>query len=245
MTSITYTRAEILRTFRNRRFFIFSLAFPLLLFWLIAGPNRHEKDFNGSGIALPVYYMVTMAAYGSMIAVIAGGARIAGERSVGWPRQLRISPLSVRTYFRTKVEVAYLMAATSLALLYLSGFLLGVRLPAGRWLEMTLLILIGLVPFAALGILLGHVLTVDSMGPVLGGGVGVLALISGFWFPITSGFVHDVSRFQPAWWLVQADRVSLGGKSWSGLGWAVVIGWSVLLAWGAAVAYRRDTQRQQ
>jgi ABC-2 type transport system permease protein len=243
MTSLSYTRAEVLRTFRNRRFFIFSIGFPLLLFWVIAGPNRHEHDFNGSGIDLPVYYMITMAAYGSMIAVIAGGARIAAERSVGWTRQLRISPLKVRTYFTTKVGVAYLMAATSLVLLYVSGYLLGVRIPADRWVAMTALILIGLVPFAALGILLGNVLSVDAMGPVLGGGVGVLALISGFWFPITSGVVHDIGRFLPSWWLVQADRVSIGSNGWPALGWVVVLAWSVLLGLGAARAYRADTAR--
>ena len=36
-------RYELLRTFRNRRFLLFSLAFPLVLFFLVAGPNRHQK----------------------------------------------------------------------------------------------------------------------------------------------------------------------------------------------------------
>ena len=31
-----YLRFELLRTFRNRRFFIFSLGFPLVLYFLIA-----------------------------------------------------------------------------------------------------------------------------------------------------------------------------------------------------------------
>ena len=240
--TLSYTRAELLRTFRNRRFFIFSIGFPLLLFWVIAGP-QDEANFNGTGISVRTYYMVTMAAYGSMVAVASAGARIAAERGVGWTRQLRLSPLSVRTYFRTKVAVAYLTAGVSLTLLYASGLAVGVRIPIGRWVEMTGLILLALVPFAALGILLGHLLTVDSMGPVLGGGTGVLALVSGFWFPITSGVVHDIGQFLPSWWLVQADHVSIGGDGWSGLGWAVVVGWSVVLALAAARAYRRDSGR--
>ena len=36
------------------------------------------------------------------------------------------------------------------------------RLPASEWLEMTGLILVGLIPFAALGIFLGHKLTVAA-----------------------------------------------------------------------------------
>ena len=43
-TAATYTRYELLRTFRNRRFFIFSLVFPLILYFLIAGPNRDQDD---------------------------------------------------------------------------------------------------------------------------------------------------------------------------------------------------------
>ena len=35
-----YTRFEILRTVRSRRYLIFSLAFPLVLFFTVAGPNR-------------------------------------------------------------------------------------------------------------------------------------------------------------------------------------------------------------
>ncbi len=46
----TYVRFELLRTFRNGRFFIFSLAFPLVLYSVIAGPNRHDQDFLDSGI---------------------------------------------------------------------------------------------------------------------------------------------------------------------------------------------------
>ena len=240
---MTYARAELLRAFRNRRFFLFSVVFPLVLFWMVAGPQRDESSLSGTGIPAPLYYMVTMAAYGGMIAVMSAGARIAAERDAGWTRQLRISPLPVRTYFRTKLAVAYLTAIVSLLLLYASGLIEGVDLAAGRWLEMTGLILVGLVPFAALGILLGHLLTADSIGPALGGGVALLALIGGFWFPITSGFLHDAGQFLPSWWLVQASHVSLGGAGWPAEGWLVVAAWSMLLAWLAVRAYRSDTAR--
>ena len=40
MSTATYVRYEVLRTFRNRRFFIFSLIFPVTMYLLIAGPNK-------------------------------------------------------------------------------------------------------------------------------------------------------------------------------------------------------------
>ncbi len=240
---MSYFRSEVVRTFRNRRFFIFSIGFPLILFWVIAAPQADNGVDGTPGLHVGTYYMVTMAAYGAMIATMSAGARIAADRETGWVRQLRISPLPIPTYFRTKVALAYLTASTTISLLYLSGLIIGVRIPIGRWAEMTLLVLIGLIPFAALGILLGHLLTTDSMGPVMGGGAGLLALIGGFWFPITDGAIHDIGQFLPSWWLVQASHVAIGGKAWGGLGWGVIGGWAAVLTLGAMQAYRRDTAR--
>ena len=77
MSTAVYARSEVMRTFRNRRFFIFSLIFPLTMYLLIAGPNRGEDDLGGSGISAPLYYMVGLIGFGTMMAVTAGGARIA------------------------------------------------------------------------------------------------------------------------------------------------------------------------
>ena len=103
--NVVYARYELLRLWRNKRFFIFSLGFPLALFLVIGGSNKGTMiDLPGGlKIDFALYYMVGMAGYGAMIAAISGGARIAAERSVGWNRQLRLTPLTPRAYFRTKV----------------------------------------------------------------------------------------------------------------------------------------------
>jgi ABC-2 type transport system permease protein len=243
MNATTYARYELKRTFRNRRFFVFAWGFPIVLFFAIAGPNRNEHDFASTGLDAPLYYMVALAAFGTMNAVLSTGARIAGERSVGWNRQLRLTPLSARSYFRVKVLTAYLTAGTTIGLLYLAGASLGVGLPAGRWLEITGLILVGLVPFAGLGILMGHLLTPDSIGPAMGGTTALLALLGGVWFPINSGVMHTIAEALPSYWLVQAGHTGVGGQAWNHTGWLVVAAWSVAAALGAARAYRRDTER--
>jgi ABC-2 type transport system permease protein len=239
-----YTRYELLRTLRNRRFFLLSLGFPLVLYFVIVSPNRHVRDFDGSGISFALYYMVGLASFGTMSAMLSCGGRIAAERAVGWNRQLRITPLSPRAYFRVKVLTGYMMAVISLLALYAAGISLGVHLSVDEWLKMTGLILVGLVPFAALGILLGHLLTPDSIGPAMGGGISLLALLGGTWFPLAKhGFLHDLAQSIPSYWLVQASHVALGGRPWSALGWIVMAGWTVVLGALAARAYRRDTHR--
>src|SRR3954454_17526294 len=145
----SYLRFELIRTVRNRRVLIFSLVFPILIYLVIAAPNRGENNVSGTGISVPLYFMIGLASFGTINAVLSSGSRIAAERSVGWNRQLRITPLKTREYFRAKVATSYLLALVSLLALYAAGLTLGVDIAAGNWLEMTALILVGLVPFAA------------------------------------------------------------------------------------------------
>jgi ABC-2 type transport system permease protein len=250
MSTMTYARYELVRTFRNARFFIFSLVFPLVMYFLIAAPNKNVHDLGHTtgfgGYFAPLYYMVGLAAWGAMMSVMAGGARIADERSVGWNRQLRLTPLSNRTYFRAKVLTSYVLALISIGLLYLSGAILGVRLPADKWLQMTGLLLVAAIPFAAIGIFMGHILSVDSMGPALGGVTALFAFLGGVWFPITGGgFFKVLAECLPSYWLVQAGRLGLGGGGavWGAKGWLCVGVWTVVFAFLAMKAYQRDTRR--
>jgi ABC-2 type transport system permease protein len=149
MSRSTYLRYEVLRNFRNVRFVIFSIAWPLVLFFTVASANRHSSF---DGISFPLYFMTGMAAMGTIIAVVSSGARIAVERSAGWTRQMRITPLRAGSYFRAKVLCGYLMALLTIAAMCLAGTALGVRLSAGAWLTVVGLLLVGLVPFAVLGI---------------------------------------------------------------------------------------------
>jgi ABC-2 type transport system permease protein len=243
MNALVYARYELLRTFRNRRFFIFSLGFPLVLYFAIAGPNRHVTSLNGTGISAPLYFMVGLAAFGTMNAVLATGARIAAERTTGWNRQLRLTALTPGAYLRVKVLTAFATAMITILLLYAAGASLGVRLEAGHWIAMTLLILVGLVPFAALGILMGHLLTTDSIGPAMGGTTALLALLGGVWFPVTGGVLQKVAEALPSYWLVQASHVGLGGNGWGVTGWLVIAAWSLAAGAAALAAFRRDTGR--
>jgi ABC-2 type transport system permease protein len=108
---------------------------------------------------------------------------------------------------------------------------------------MTILILVGLAPFAALGILMGHLLTSDSIGPAMGGTTALLALLGGVWFPINGGVMQDVAEGLPSYWLVRASHVGIGASGWGATGWAVVAAWTVVAALAAGRAYQRDTRR--
>jgi ABC-2 type transport system permease protein len=242
MSRTTYLRYELLRTFRKRRFLLFSLGFPLLMFLLIAGANK-SKTLDG--ISFPLYYMTGMVSWGSMIAIISSGTRISAERQVGWARQLRITPLRTSAYFRSKIICGYVMALLTIVVLFIAGSTLDVHLEAGEWATMTLLLLVGLVPFAVLGIMLGHVLKPDTLGPAVGGVTTLFALFGGSWGPLFTGrtFV-DIVKCIPSYWLVQSGKVALGGSGWPPVeAWVVLGAWTLVLARLAVLAYRHDTAR--
>jgi ABC-2 type transport system permease protein len=241
MSALTYTRFEIIRTFRNKRFFVFSLIFPLIMFFTIGGSAKNSDQLGG--ISVREYYMISMATFGAMMAMLGGAARIAGERSVNWTRQLRLTPLSVRGYFRAKVIANYLMALLSIVLLYVAGSVLGVRMDASMWLKATLLVLAGLIPFAMMAIFLGHLGTADSIGPLMGGLSSLLALVGGAWFA-PAGILKTVGQYIPSYWLVQAGRGTVLGEDLPVKAWIVFAVWTVVMGVGAAWAYRRDTNRQ-
>jgi len=238
---LTYLRYELLRTYRNRRFVMFSLIFPLILFLVVAGPHR---DLIVVGISYPLYFMTGMVAWGTMVAIVSSGGRISAERSVGWTRQLRVTPLSTWSYFAAKVLCGYVMAIASMIVLFAAGVSYGVRLSASQWAVMVGLLLIGLIPFTVLGIMLGHLLTPDSLGPALGGVTSLLALLGGAYGPlVTSGVLYDVIKLLPSFWLVQAGKTALGGGGWPLEGWLVIIGWTLVLSALAVRVYQRDTVR--
>jgi ABC-2 type transport system permease protein len=259
VSTTSYLKYETLRTVRNKQSFGFSLVFPIVMYLLLAAPNRNDHSFGDvPGLFAPQYYMISLLGFGSMIAVLSCGARIAAERTIGWNRQLRITPLSVRDYLAAKVGVGYLLALIAMALLYIAGAALGVRLSASAWVIMSLLVLLALVPFAALGIALGHLLNADAAGPAMGGGVSLLAFLGGTWFPITGGWFADLCKLLPSWWLVQAGHVGLSGgppgnggvaagggshNPWGVEGWIVLAFWTITFSALAMWAFRRDTAR--
>jgi ABC-2 type transport system permease protein len=176
--------------------------------------------------------------------MIGGGARITTERAVNWHRQLRVTPISARTYFSAKALTSYALACLSIATLYAAGASMGVHLSAVEWLELTGYVLVALVPFAVFGIVLGHVLTVDSIGPAVGGLASLFALLGGAWGPLaTGGALGSIVKFLPSYWLVRAGNTVVGGGPWPAKAWLVIAVWTIVGIRIAARVYQRDTHR--
>ena len=99
---LTYLKTEILRVLRNRRYVLFALVVPVGIYLLFGKLAGGSGTVRGTGVT--TFFMVCMAAYSAMLAVVfMGGARLAAERTRGWTRLLRITPLPAWGYLATKL----------------------------------------------------------------------------------------------------------------------------------------------
>lgn len=243
MSAATYTGIELRRSLRNRRFFVVSLLLPVI-FLIVFGTSTGGSggNFSGTGISAMAFYLGGVVSFAAMAAMIGGGIRISTERMSGWNRQLRLTPLKPSTYFLSKLLVTYLLLFASIVLLSVVALLFGASLQPLHWLEMLVLVALACIPFAGLGIGVGHLLKPDAIGPVLGITTGLLAFLGGSWYPPT-GTIATIGKLQPSWWIATGGHVASGGDGWTLEGWIVVAAWSVAAVSFALWAYRRDTKR--
>src|SRR6202034_2325471 len=134
------TQAEINRLRRNRRYLIFTVGLPVVLYLFFA-----KVGSSAYGVSYSAYYMVAMATFGSFAGALNGNAiRISEERKVGWIRQLRLTPLPASAYVIAKILTSMVTTVPSIVLVMLIGrFYGGVHLAIGQWLVIAVVVWLG------------------------------------------------------------------------------------------------------
>lgn len=74
---------------------MFTIAMPLM-YYLIFSSLHAAGAING--VNFSDADMISMAAFGSINAALAGGTRIEAELTAGWLRQIRLTPLGSSAY---------------------------------------------------------------------------------------------------------------------------------------------------
>lgn len=239
--NLTHLRYEVVRAFRNRGFLIVTLGMPLMLYCTVIPGNRYEPV---EGMTFSFYFMTGMAAYGALLAVFSPTLRMAADRSRGRDRQARVTPLRLGTCVAAKVVAAFTVALSALVPPFAVGAAFGVRLTAVQWLQMTGLLLVGLVPFIVMGLTIGYLVRPALLPVVIGGLAMLFSLFGGaFGEYFTADAAMRVIRLLPSYWLVQAGHGATTTGCWATEGWIVVGGWTAAMLAPAVAAYRRATRR--
>jgi len=237
MTAITL---EIRRVLRNRRTLWFILIFPNIFFYIFGVVGGAARG----GSAVITLVMINMAVYGAMVGTTSGGAAVALERSLGWSRQLRLTPLSPVAYIAMKVLVSMVLGAMAIASTYLVASFTGVHMTPSQWLLSALASWVASFVFAAFGLFMGFLLPSENVMQFVGPMLAVMALFGGIFIPLRAlpQALQDMAHFTPMFGVGQLARAPFTGEL---TGWAVggVIAWTLIFGVGAMALFRRDTKR--
>jgi ABC-2 type transport system permease protein len=243
--NLTVFKLEVRRLTRNPRTILIAVVAPVV-FFLLFGLNRSYDVVKYGHGNLSAFVMVSVALYGAVLATTFGGALVSMERSQGWSRQLRLTPLTPVAYIAIKVATALVLGATSVAAVYIIGAVTHkASMSAGLWIATGFSVWIGSLLFAAFGLFVGYLLPAENVMQLIGLIVGLLSFAGGLFIPITQFAlaVQDVLKWTPLYGLNQLVHTPLlgNGVDWT---WVVnVLGWLIIFSAGAMWRFRKDTAR--
>ncbi|GAA4733325.1 ABC transporter permease [Modestobacter marinus] len=232
---------QLRRVGRNRQYLFFTVLLPALFtvfFTKVIGGQAGATDYQDVAGSV----LVSMMAYGAIGAALGATIRMAFDRSSGWLRQLRVTPVPTGSVFAVDVVVGALLVLPSLVVVALVGrFVNGVDLGLGTWLALVGSLWAGAVVFVALGVAVGLALDAQAAGAAIGILGTVLAALGGLWFPVElfPAGMATVARTLPSYWFAELGRDVAAG-TFAGTPVLVLAGYGVLFAAAAlAVARRR------
>lgn len=244
---IKYVALESLRQLRNVPSLIFTFVVPLvmlLLFGSLYGSSGQTEPTTG----LPwiIVTTVQMAAYGGMMAALSQAFAITTERSTGWNRQLRVTPLSSTGYLVSKIVAASMIALATIVLLILVAIIvLSARLDPLHWVLAGLGIWIGVIPFTLIAVAIGQFAKPEFAQPLFMIVFLGMAILGGLWLPlaILPGWVSNVAQIVPSFWLNRLGQMGASGSGGVMIPIIVLVAWTVALAALITWRYRRDAAR--
>jgi ABC-2 type transport system permease protein len=241
---LSYLTLEVRRLLRDRRFAFFTIIFPVALYLLWTNIFSEGRD-EITGLTVPSYLMVSLASYGAIGAALnTTGVRLATERQTGWLRQLQVTPLPAWAVITVKTIAAMTLALPSLTLVGLTAALTqDVRLSAVEWIGMIALLCVGTLPFAAMGTLIGSLVSAEAGQPVMMICYFTLAIAGGLWVPVSQlpDAFRSISTWLPSNRLAELGWDIAGGHAPSGSALLVLAAWTAGLGALAIAAYRRAT----
>ncbi|WP_199562811.1 ABC transporter permease [Sporosarcina sp. BI001-red] len=210
---------EALRVFRNRYFIFWSLIMPIVFYVFytkvmvqdVGDPKLWEK-----------HLLMSMAAFSVMgSSIMTLGLRLVQERNQGWTTYLKTTPVSGAVYFIAKMAGQTSVHIFTISVIFTSGGLInGISMPAIEWITAGMWILIGAIPFLALGGLIGTMKKSDTASGVSNLIYLALAVTGGMWMPMEfmPKLLQQVAQWIPsyqyaagAWSIIRGEAPGLVG----------------------------------
>ena len=228
-------RFELQQLIRTPVFLIMTLALvaflPLLKKLGIQGDGAMESMVSICGLTLFTVVIDRL------------GKRVAVERSEKWLKMLKVTALPSYIHIAAKVATSLLICTVSILLAFILGhWQLEINGSFSMWINLFLVLIAGIIPFAILGLTLGYLLNPKSADSILGLSLIVIPIACGtFTFPMPN-YLQDAITLAPFYHYKEAilwaagldyDKQILLHLTW--LIWATVT-FSAIALW----SYRRE-----
>ena len=238
---------EFLKLLRMPAFAVPTILFPVMfyaLFGLAFGGGRITAATNMS-----TYLIATYGAFGVIGAALFGfGVGVAVERGQGWMTLKRATPMPPMAYFSAKLAMAMLFSTIIVLLLCGMGAAFGgVTFPAATWTRLFVTLVLGAVPFGAMGLAVGFLAGPNSAPAIVNVFYLPLGFLSGLWIPVEMlpSFMRSLAPFLPPYHLGQLALgvigAGAGAPAWTH---ALVLAGFAAVGLGVAMwGYRRDEDK--
>ena len=247
MSSTRITRAwlmeakyEFLRLLRTPSFALPTILFPSL-FYILFGVLLNSGSHHG-GLDMASYMLASYSAFGVMAPGLFGfGVVVAMEREQGLLTLKRALPMPPGAYLFAKMLMAMLFAAMVVLLLMVLAASFGhVRLPLANWGALLIADVLGVLPFCALGLLVGTLVGGQGAPAVVNLIYLPMSFLSGLWIPLPMlpKFLQQIAPLWPATHLGQIalSASGVGGDHRVAMHAAVLAGFTLVFF---AIARRR------
>ncbi|MCF6193556.1 MAG: ABC transporter permease [Kangiellaceae bacterium] len=195
------SKTETLRLFRSPGFSIPTLLFPVMFYTFFG------LLFSMNKAAMPTYLMVTYATFGVIgPALFSFGVGIAIERGQGWFDLKEVSPMPASAYIISRIVLTFIFSTIIILLLFALGAVFGgVRLLHSQWILLAITLVLGSLPFCAIGMTLGLFLKSSSAPATVNLIYLPMGFLSGLWLPITflPDFMQSFANVLPPYHLAQ------------------------------------------
>jgi ABC-2 type transport system permease protein len=237
--TLDLARLEMLRVLRNKRYMIFTIGLPVVLYLAFG-----RSQTTAYGVEFKAFYMIAMASIGAFSGALTGNAqRISQERKDGWIRQLRITPLPASGYVTAKIIASLVTTVPSIVIVLVLGrFYGGVQLAPWKWIAIGVVIWLGALAFAALAIAIGYRFMPDTAQPIALFVYLGMSLLGGLWFPLT-GALGKFAEGLPTYQVTRIGTDIIGQGSFPVDRVAIIAAWLAGFIALAALSVRSTAEK--
>ena len=202
--AITYAGLDLRRQLRDKVGMFFAVALPAFMYFVF---GLGDDEAYGSG-NVAMYVMVSLAAYGAVTATTTVAGSAATEATMGWGRQIALTPLPALKFVAIKTGVAMTVASVPIALIYAIGFSTGAEAPLGDWIASAAIVWAGSALFAIYGLAMCLVFKGQNAVSIASGLIVIMSFLGNIFTPV-DGFILEFGRFTPLYGYASLARYPL------------------------------------